>query len=127
MNLKRSDWAVFVLLVIALWTRHQNGGIVSPSGPVSKVVVFYESSVGGMEGVQVASVIGGPTSKSLTAADKWRLFDKDAVPDEYRPLFDAAKSLPWCAVLHGKKTTFQGPLPVPEAAFASMIAKQGGV
>lgn len=130
MRLKRSDLIVVALLLLAYWNPQipgLGGGIIRPSGPVDRVVVLYESSVGGLEGAKIAAVTGGTTSQALRKADKWRLWDKDSVPDGSKGLLADATSLPWVVVLHGPKATHSGPLPPTEADFAALIAKQGGI
>ena len=94
------------------------------SGPVDRVIVIEES---GDRTADVANVIGGATARSLRDAGKWRLWDRDSVPDASKDVLTGAESLPWCAIQHGSKTTWSGPLPTPEPAFADRIKQQGGI
>ncbi len=127
MKIKRSDLVVVVLLLLAAWNPAipgLDGGIIRPTGPVTRVVVIHESD---QTTPAIANVTGGATARALRDADKWRQWDPDSIPDEQTGLLAEAKEKPWCFVFHGKKITFSGRLPASEAEFATLVQKQGGV
>jgi hypothetical protein len=130
MRAKRSDVVLVALVVLAAWNPQIQWPNVLPlpiTGPVTRVIVLYVSEAPPQEAVKLASITGGATARALREAGKWRLWDTQSVPDGAKPLLDSAKSLPWCAVLHGDRVTFQGPLPKTEGDLAKLVADQGGI
>lgn len=127
MKSKRLNLLIVALLLLAAWNPQIpgiSGRILGPSGPVTRVVVICETAD---TTPATANITGGATARALREAGKWRLWDKDSVPEDSKALLDAAKTLPWCFVMHGTKATASVPLPSTEADFAALVQKQGGV
>ena len=127
MRAKRSDAVLLVLMALAIWNPQVQWPNVLPlpiTGPVSRVIVIHESAQATPES---AAVMGGATARALREVGKWRAWDKDSVPDGAKVLLNSAKTLPWCAVLHGDRVTYQGPLPKTEGDLAKLVQDQGGI
>jgi len=95
------------------------------SGPITQVVVIEESK---NRSAEVAAVVLGPTSDKLRAADKWRLFDQDDVPEQVKPAVDTLRQntpLPFVMMFHGESYTVK-PLPATDEELAVLLQRNGG-
>jgi hypothetical protein len=118
----------------------QNQGInLIPQGKVDRVIVIENSSeertgLKSDSDNSYSDVIGGATVHALIKAGKWKLWDKDNVPEVGKDLLVTAKASqrpagiwqPWMFTVHNGKPTWNGPLPFNDAEFAAAIEKEGG-
>jgi hypothetical protein len=123
-KIKPTTIAAFALLALAIWNPKIPTFSVKPMTAVSRVIVVCESAE---STPAVSNITGGATARSLKAAGKWKLWDKDSIPESARKLIDPAKDGPWCVVVHGEAATHSGPLPDTEEAFAALVQSQGGI
>lgn len=133
---KFNGFDLFLLLVIAVSVLVPGSGITptppQPSTPLTACYVIYESK----QQATIADVLGGKTAQALRDAGKWKSWDKDDVPASKTRYLDLAKAwqpkdakdwVPWCVILHGEETTYNGRFPTKEPEFVDLVAKQGGM
>jgi hypothetical protein len=131
---RRSCWALAAVLY-ALVLASDAGLLPSGvSGPIDHVVILHESA---SDTPEVGNVTGGKTVQAIRAAGKLDIYDyDDTLPSEHQAVKAKAEAAqkgvtksdlkPYVGTLHGSSATVV-PLPATEAAFAALIAKQGGI
>jgi hypothetical protein len=123
------------LILIALLTLLFVLQNLSVYGPITMAVVIYESEVGKTEQKYV-EVMNGKTSQQLRAINKWRQYDRDAVPEDiknYKKIISVLDEcngnevIPSLFILHGSRITWNGWLPERDTDLSSVIQRQGGI
>ena len=110
---------------VADWAATAWSWVRPDSGSLTKVVVIEES---GKRSPVVAAVVLGKTSDELRAVGKFRLFDKDDLPEMVKPAVNKlleTNTPPFVLLFRGGSYTVK-PLPSTDEAFAAMLKSQGG-
>ncbi len=129
------DKRPILLILLILYFVFSWSNVIPPSTPITKAIVIYESTIGQGPDFNIKEVLLGKTSQELRSKDKWRQYDKDAVPEEYTSIKDETIKnqkndkylIPWIFIFHDSKVTWKGQLPINDRLLNDLIQQQGGM
>jgi hypothetical protein len=118
--------AAVVLILLGIGLQFAPESFIGKPDKLDLVVAIYESD---NQPVAEASLLAGQTANAARKAGKWRQFDKDKLPEKWKPALSTAVAklgVPCLVLFRGEKAVASGRLPKTDADLAAFVESKGG-